>query len=156
MNLYEINSEICNLVDTETGEVMDFEKFSELNIALEEKKENIALFVKNLKAEAGAIDEEIKNLTERKNTKTAQAERLSEYLSNFLNGERFETAKVSCSFRKSTRCEVEDEADFLKNYPSFGKPQPPKLDKAELKNALKGGKHYAGAALIDKYNLQIK
>lgn len=156
MNLYEINSEICNLVDTETGEVMDFEKFSELNIALEEKKENIALFVKNLKAEAGAIDEEIKNLTERKNTKTAQAERLSKYLSNFLNGERFETAKVSCSFRKSTVCEIDNEAEFMSLYPAYAKPQPPKLNKSGVKDALKDGTELKGARLLEKLNLQIK
>lgn len=156
MNLYEINSEICNLVDTETGEVMDFEKFSELNIALEEKIENIALFVKNLKAEAGAIDEEIKNLTERKNTKTAQAERLSKYLSNFLNGERFETAKVSCSFRKSTVCEVANEGEFLRKYPEFAKPQPPKLNKSDVKTALKNGTKLTGAVLIDKQNLVVR
>mgnify|MGYP000869660865 CR=1 FL=1 len=41
MNLYQINAEILSLIDEETGEVMDFEKFSELNIALEEKYENI-------------------------------------------------------------------------------------------------------------------
>lgn len=156
MNLYQINAEILSLIDEETGEVKDFDKFSEMHLALDEKKENVALYIKNLKAEVDAIGNEIDSLTERKNTKKEQAERLSEYLSNFLNGERFETAKVSCSFRKSTVCEVANESEFLTKYPEFAKPQPPKLNKSDVKTALKNGTKLTGAVLIDKQNLVVR
>lgn len=41
MTLYEINEAMLALVDPETGELMDYEAFSALNMAREEKLENI-------------------------------------------------------------------------------------------------------------------
>ena len=114
MNLYEINAEIQNLINPETGEVLDYDKLVEMNIALETKKENIALFIKNLLSDADEIEKEKKILAEREELKRNQANRLKEYLQTFLNGEKFETAKVSCYFRKSTVCTVNDEASFIK------------------------------------------
>lgn len=55
MTLYEINNAILECVDMETGEIIDSDKLSELQIALDEKIENVALWIKDLKAEAEAI-----------------------------------------------------------------------------------------------------
>lgn len=53
MNLYEINSQILDCIDQETGEVMDIDRLEELNMAKAEKVDNIACWVKNLEADAG-------------------------------------------------------------------------------------------------------
>lgn len=156
MNLYEINAEIRALIDEETGEVLDYEKFVEANLSLEEKKENIALYIKNLTAEASAIKEEKDRLAERETAKRNRADKLKDYLCNFLGGEKFETAKVTCSFRKSVVCEIENEAEFLSCHPEFAKPQPAKLSLSDVKDALKNGEVIVGASLIEKMNLQIK
>ena len=50
MNLYEINSQILDCIDQETGEVMDIDRLEELNMAKAEKVDNIACWVKNLEA----------------------------------------------------------------------------------------------------------
>lgn len=156
MTLFEICAEIQALIDPETGEVLDCEKLTEANIALETKKENIALYIKNLLAEANAIKEQKDILAEREQIKRNQADRLREYLSSFLNGEKFETAKVSVSFRKSTVCEIDNETEFMSLYPAYAKPQPPKLNKSDVKDALKAGTELKGARLLEKLNLQIK
>lgn len=156
MNLYEINAEIMALIDRDTGEVLDFDRLSEMALALETKKENVALYIKNLTAEADAIKAEKDSLAEREKVKRAQVDRLSDYLSRFLDGNPYESAKVKCTFRKSISCVVDDEADFMKKYPKFKKPQPPKIALQDIKDALKSGTKLKGAALIEKYNLQIK
>ena len=42
MNLYEINSQILNCLDPETGEVMDMDHLEALSMAKAEKVENVA------------------------------------------------------------------------------------------------------------------
>ena len=58
MNLYEIDAEIMNCVDVETGEIFDVDKFEELSLSREAKIENICLWIKNLKAEIEALKAE--------------------------------------------------------------------------------------------------
>ena len=71
MNLYEIDTEILGCVDMETGEIIDDGRLDRLQMEKEKKIENIACWYKNLKAEEGAIDSEIKNLNARKVAVTA-------------------------------------------------------------------------------------
>ena len=59
MNIYQIDQEILNLVDPETGEIMDWEAFDALQMAREAKIENVACWYKNLVAEAAAIRQEV-------------------------------------------------------------------------------------------------
>ena len=55
MKLYEINEQILDCIDSETGEVIDPEKLNNLQIAKDEKLENLALWYKDLLAEANAL-----------------------------------------------------------------------------------------------------
>ena len=58
MTIYEIDNRIAELVDPETGELLDYEAFAELAMEREAKIENMALWYKDLTAEAKAIREE--------------------------------------------------------------------------------------------------
>lgn len=58
MKLYEINEQIMACIDNETGEIIDTDKLNELQIAKDEKIENLALWYKDLLAEANALKEE--------------------------------------------------------------------------------------------------
>lgn len=160
MNLYQINEELKKAieesVDTETGEILDYTRIRELQIARDEKREAVALYIKNLLSDAKAIDEEIKALTVRKKAKSNRAENLKQYLVQDLQDSglnKFETAKVVLTFRKSQVLEVKS----IKNIPpEFFKQAEPILDKMALKKELKAGFIYDGVALIDKQNIQIK
>ena len=80
MSLYHIDQAILALVDPETGEIMDGEAFDQLQMERETKLENIALWIKNLKAENAAIRQEEKALAERRKAGENKVERI------FLNG----------------------------------------------------------------------
>ena len=54
MKLYEINAALEALVDPETGELMDYDAFEALNLARDEKIEGMALWYKDMVAEAYA------------------------------------------------------------------------------------------------------
>ena len=88
MTLYEIDQKIQSLVDPETGELLDYEAFSQLQMDREQKIENMALWVKDLAAGAKAIKEEEDNLKERRKAMENKVERLKTYLSIALDGEK--------------------------------------------------------------------
>lgn len=164
MTLYEINSqidqlveELFNSVDEETGEVSAelTEALDQLNLAKEEKLENIACFIKNLKAESAAIDEEIKTLKARLDAKENKIERMKEYLAYCMGDElKFETAKVSLSFRKSKAVEITDEENIPEAYIVIKTTS--RVDKVAIKHAIDKGEEVPGASLVDHKSLQIK
>ena len=52
MNLFEIENEIMNCWDQETGEILDSDRLDQLEMERDTKIENIALYIKNLTADA--------------------------------------------------------------------------------------------------------
>lgn len=157
MNIYEIEQAILDLVDPETGEIKDFSALEELNMARDEKIENVAMWIKNLNAEAKAIREEEKALAERRQAAENKAKSLKNYLDQILSGEKFKTAKVAISYRKSDAVEIADEETFAKTADAtYLVAQPSKIDKKAIKEALKGGATIKGAELVERNNIQIK
>lgn len=153
MKLYEINKAILECVDPETGELIDFEKFNELQIEKGEKIEGVALWYKDLIAEANAIKEEKDRLAEREKSARNKAERLKSYLSYTLNGEQFKTARCALSFRKSEKVIVEDVYRLPESYLKYSEP---KADLTEIKKAIKSGEKINGAHIEETQNIQIK
>lgn len=157
MNLYEIKQElekaIEECVDMETGEIINPARLDELNMVLTDKRENVALYIKNISAEVKAIDEEAKNLTNRKRVLNNKVEGLKKYLADNLEGHKFETAKVVVSFRKSEQLEI----NSIEHIPTeYLISQEPKIDKVALKNSIKQGAVINGVQIITKQNIQIK
>lgn len=157
MNLYEIKQEfekaIEECVDMETGEIINPTRLDELNMVLTDKRENVALYIKNLSAEAKAIDEEAKNLTNRKRVLNNKVEGLKKYLADNLEGHKFETAKVVVSFIKSEQLEINSTEHIPAEYLIS---QEPKIDKVALKKSIKQGAVINGVQIITKQNIQIK
>lgn len=153
MNLYEIDERILDCVDVETGEIFDIDKFEELSIEREVKIENICLWIKNLTAEAEAIKAEKLNLEVRQKAKTNKIDSLKKYISTYLEGSKFETARVKVSFRKSESLEYEDVYKIPEEYLKYKEPE---VNKTELKNALKKGLKVEGVSIVEKQNIQIK
>lgn len=152
MKLYEINEAILACVDPETGEA-DAEKLDELMLMREEKLENLALWVKDLKAEADAIKAEEKALAERRQAKERKAESIKAYLEKELAGQKFETSRAICSFRKSQKVEITDLDKIPDDYLRYSLPT---ADKAAIKAAIKDGLTVEGAELIDSMTMSIK
>ena len=153
-SLYEINEQLLNLTDSETGEIEDWSAFEALQMARDEKIENIALYHKNLLAEATALKAEEKSFADRRKKAENKAESLKNYLATSLNGSKFSTTKVAISYRKSTSVEVDESklpANWLREIPATRV-----VDKVEIAKALKAGEAIEGATLVTKQNIQVK
>ena len=161
MNIYEIDKAILDCVDEETGEILDFDRLEELQMAKDEKIENIAMWIKNLNAQAAGIKAEETALAERRRVKENRANRLKEYLNYILNGQKFETARVNLSFRNSTAVEISDKdmlLDWLERNSKENciKYLTPEISKTEVGKLLKAGEEVPGAALVTKTNVQVR
>lgn len=152
-SLYEIEEQILNCVDLETGEIIDKEALASLCMERNNKVEGIALWIKNLLAEAKMIKEEKDNLAYRQKVCENKAESLKDFLSRLLDGEKFKTSKVSISYRKSEKVDVLDIGKLDDDYLKFKDPEP---DKTKIKKALKDGICLEGAQLVESQNIQIK
>ena len=155
MTLYEINRDILALVN-EDGEIADIEAFEALNLAREQKIENIGCWVKNLSAEAKAIREEEKSLAGRRMVIENKAERLENYLAYILRGEKYNSPRLNVTYRKSEAVEldVSDEV-FMEHFSEFVKVTPT-INKTAIKDALKAGITSSPAHLSERQNMQIK
>lgn len=170
MNLYAINAAISELlergfyIDEETGELIDEgieNKLAELQMAEQDKLENVALYIKNLDAEADAIRAEEKALAERRRSKEKRVDGLKSYLTDYLTEnerDKFETARVKLSFRKSEVVDVDAKLflPWAEKEDRFLRYKEPEVDKTELKKALKEGAAVPGAVILTRKNLQIK
>lgn len=156
-SLYEIAQElelaIDECVDKETGEIIATERIDQLAMALNEKRENVALYIKNKLAEIDAISNEIKVLTQRKKTLSNRVENLKEYLAQNLNGKKFETPRVAISYRSSIQLDIQS-IEFIPQ--EYLIEQEPKIDKLGLKKLIKTGREIYGVSLVSKKNIQIK
>lgn len=162
MKLYEINSELENLIDTETGEIADVAFFEQLSMERTAKIEGIALFIKNLDSDATALKAEETALSERRKAAENTAARLKAFLTSMLpDGEKFETPRVKLSWRKSKSVRVLiPESDFIEwakavnpALLSFGEPT---ISKTAIKEALESGADITAATIVESNNLQIK
>jgi len=162
MNLYEINElikiaiESGIMIDSETGEILELKEgdLNALKCNLEDKIENIGLYIKNTESFSEALNLEKKNLEKRIKASNAKSEFLRKYLSNFMIGNnkyKFETSKIKLSFRNSSSVEIVDGFDnkeFMRvKY---------EVDKKSISEKLKDGIKIDGALLVEKQNLQIK
>lgn len=160
MTLYEIQDNIRKAIeqgfDEETGEILDTNALEALEIQRDEKIENIALFIKNLKAEAEAIKAEKMNLARRQQNAESKAESLKRYLTNCLGGEKFFSPKVAISYRKSQTVEFIDGFDVNQLPEQYQRKADPEADKTALKDALKAGEEIYGVYLAEHNNTIIK
>lgn len=152
MNLYQIDTQILECIDAETGEIFDYEKFEALNLEKNEKIENVLLWIKNLKAQAAALQAEKLNFAQRQKVCENQIERLEKLMTDYLGGNKWESAKVKASFRKSEALNISEGAVIPEGFITHE----PKVDRTGLKNAIKEGQTFDGVTIQTNLNLQIK
>lgn len=159
--LYDIDTRLEACVDPETGEILDFEAFENLQMERSEKLENTALWYKNLQADIKALKEEEDKLSERRHAAERKAENLKSYLDYALGGEKFTTPRVQLSFRKSEKVVVSDEEAFIKwseneSHNELLTYKAPQINKKAVKEFLNSGNECEFAAIEQSNNLQIK
>ena len=152
--LYEIDNEILDCVDAETGEIIDEEKLAALEIERDAKIEGIILWRKDLIAEADAVRAEAQNLSKRARVCENKAEQLKRYIENALEGAKFKTERCSVSYRKSTSIVIDDPISVPTKYLKELKED--WFSKSAIKEALENGEEVRGAHCEEKNGIVIK
>lgn len=149
-----IQDAISESVDPETGEIIYTERLEQLQMERDQKIEGVALWVKNLQADALAYKAEKEAFYKREKAATAKADSLKKWLVKALEGQKFSTTKCAVSFRRSEQVEIMDETIIPKNMMvqvvTF------KPDKNVIKKLLKDGQEVSGCRLVENLNTQIK
>nr|MBQ1578076.1 siphovirus Gp157 family protein [Oscillospiraceae bacterium] len=162
MTLYEIDEALLNLVDPETGEIMDISAFTELQMDREKKLEGIACWIKDLYAEEDALKNEEDALRARRAAARRKRENLWAYLQTMLAGEKLKTGKVAVTYRKNPpSVQVDNEAELLEWARSCCRAdllrlKDPELDKAGLKAAIEKGEYVPGARIVQETRMVIQ
>ena len=160
--IYEIDQDILDCVDMETGEILDVEKLDALQMERERKLEGVALWVKDLKAEAEAVKAEADKLTARKKALDNKMESLKAWLMYALRGEKLKTPRCNVYQTHNQKLNVPDEAGLISFLQTLNDPdrflrfREPELRKDEIKKALKDGTIIPGAELEETESVVIK
>lgn len=161
MRLYEINTALEALVDPETGELLDYDAFEALQMARDDKIEGMALWYKDMMAEAKAIKEEAESLTARRKSLENKAERLKSYLDFQLNGEKFQTVRCALSYRKTSALQVDDSEKLIRWCEDNGhneciRYKEPEISKSAVSALIKGGISVPYASIQEGRSLGVK
>ena len=165
MTIYEIDKQIEELlensVDPETGELLIAdEELDRLQMAREEKIENIALLIKNRTAEAKAIKEEADKLEARAKAAENAVNRLKEYLKYALKGEKFKTTRVSIYYTSRESVFFNDETAFIEwakiHDDSLLKYAEPTINKTAVKEKLEADAELPGAQTVKNQYLCMR
>ena len=162
MTLYEISEEYAELlnnltIDEETGELLNAAELEIAETEFNEKAENYAKYIKNLRAGATAIKAERQKLQDREKAAERKAEALQARLVDAMNRigkTQFETAAISLLLKRSEAINITDE-NIL---PSIYLRQTVKIepDKIAIKKAIDAGETVNGAEIVINQNLIIK
>ena len=155
MTIYEIDEAILECLDMETGEVIDEDKLTALNMERDRKISNVACWIKDIKAENEAIKAEKQNLSRRQEVNEHKMESLKKWLTFALNGEKFKDGRVSISYRKSESVQFDDSFK-LENLPSEFRKVTVEPMKSEIKQAIKDGQTVTGCYIKEENNIQIR
>ena len=150
---------IVNELIANGGELTD-ELQDQLQITesqMKQKASGYAQVIRAMKYDNDVVDAEIKRLQAIKKVRKNTTERLQNALSDAMQQfemDVIETPTTKISFRSSQSVEITDENAIDKQF----KTQiiTTKIDKMEIKRAIKGGATVDGAELITNKNLQIK
>ena len=160
--LYDIDQEILDCVDLETGEILDGEKLTALQMEREKKLEGVALWVKDLKAEAEAVKAEADKLNSRKKALDNKIDSIKTWLLAALNGEKLKTPRCNVYQTHSQKVVIDDEKALIDMFmgSSFGEKflrmKEPEIDKNALKDSMKQGYEYEFAHLEETEGVVIK
>lgn len=162
MTLYEIENAILRCVDQETGEIIDPEALTALNMEREKKLEGVALWIKDLSYEAEAVKHEADRLNDRKKSLDKRIADLKSWLLAALGGGILRTPRCIVYTTHNTRVDVPDEKKLISFLQTLDKPEQflrfkePELRKDEIKKALKADFVIPGASLEETESVVIK
>ena len=164
MTLYEMTKAAQELYDFLTqsadDETADFDEQAYKDtleaIGVDEKLVSYAQVLKSMEGDKLVIDAEIERLTKKKKSISSGIDRMKEAVYNFLKLSKLDKTQAGTfSFRinKSQAVSITNE-NLIPS--AYMKPQPPKVNKLEIKKMLKSGVKIPGAELTENESVVIK
>ena len=132
---------------------------------LEDKLANCGSYIKQLCAEAGALDDEIKSLRQRSEAKKREIERMKQYIISCMDAVGFtkvDEPLAKLSIRNNPESvSVADEREFIRwaqtsDRDDLLKYDEPEIKKSAVKAEIKIGKELPGCALVRTRSLMVK
>ena len=160
--LYEIDQAILECVDLETGEILDSDRLTALQMERERKLEGVALWVKDLNYEAQMVKEEADKLNARKKALDNKIASIKNWLLWALDGEKLKTPRCNVYQTHSQKVVIDDEKALIDMFMSspfgekFLRMKDPEIDKNALKDSMKQGYEYEFAHLETTESVVIK
>jgi hypothetical protein len=168
MRLFEIVDSVQNALElsVDADGVISEEGLAaldELELTLESKVLNTALFLKGIEAERDAVARAAKELADRASIHTRQADRLREYLRSNMERaghEGLSDPRVKIGWRSSTAVELDDDAVDRLPFEYIQVKRVP--DKKAIREALEkfeagdATQEVKGARLVQRRHLQVK
>jgi predicted nuclease with TOPRIM domain len=156
--LYDLTSDFLQVQQLiEEGHENLEDTLESINIAVEDKLENIAKLIKNIEADVNSFKTEEKRLAERRKSLENRITNLKQYAESNLRaiGERkVKTGLFTFSIQKNApSVSILDDKLIPKN---FYVPVEPKLDKTAIKDVLKSGEIVPGVELKQSESLRIR
>lgn len=128
-----------------------------IELAIEDKLENIGKVIRNLEAEAKAFKEEEQRLADRRRSIENNIKHLKQYAENSMivtGDKKIKAGLFTFSIQKNPpSVRIFNETIVPKNY--FVTPEP-KLDKKKVQEAIKNGESVAGVELKQTESLRIR
>lgn len=152
--LYELDNRIAACIDPETGEIVDVEALTALEMERDAKLEGVALAIKNLTADVAAYKQEKQSFADKQAAAEKRIERLKTWLAQVQDGQKFKTARVSVSFRAATSVDVAEGAEIPEEYKTAKTTYT--VSKTLLREALEAGQQIDGVTLKTGYAVTIK
>lgn len=146
-------------IDEETGEVLNLEKFNEVEETFLEKIEECLLYAKYIDgkiSEAKHRIEDIKSIIEMWDKKKEGLMKLVTGAMERAGKKTYQTSMVDYSWRKSKYCEVLKEEDIPEEYFSIKTKTEIKPDKVKILKELKQGKDIPGVSLGERTTYTLK
>ena len=149
-----------NVVNPETARAEMLEAWFDTLTGIEEefdfKAENLAQYIKCLKAEAENIDQEMKKLKARRDSRNKRIERLKAYLMSCMEQigkKKIDMPRAKITIRNNAAgLKIDNEIEFINMLQDSGrddllKYSLPEIRKAEVKKLIKSGQSFDGARL---------
>lgn len=162
-SIYELTEDYIKLLsmaeDPDIEEEVFLDTLEGIEGALEDKAEGYAKVMRQLEANAGALDTEIKRLQERKTLVTKNVERMKKTLQTMMEATgktKFKTELFSFNVQNNPPSLVLDSEDIETIPMEYLVPQDPKIDKTKIKADIKAGKEITFAHMEATKSLRIK
>ena len=166
MKLFELDTEIRSLdialqeyAEQNDGDVTEFPDLAKL-VDLKEERDRkllgLGCLLKERRAEANAVKEEVKALQKRAKTLSNDVDSIESFIEgNLKPGEKLADSRVAFSWRKSEAVVLGPDM-VPDKLPTAFQRVTVEADRTLLKEALKGGETIEGVTLEPRLNLQVK